>query len=249
MPLLAGALVSLPEAATHHASRVLRLRAGDEVAVFNGEGGEYPARLESVGKNVTARLGEHLVGDRESPLRVTLAQVIPAGERMDWIVQKATELGVARLVPLQSARSVVRLAGERADKRVAHWRGVAIAACEQCGRNRLPEITPIRELRGWLAETAGTGAGQVERQFVLSPDATLRLREVVSAMAETATTEAADAPRLTLLVGPEGGLEAGEEAAAFAAGWEGLSLGPRILRADTAGIAAIAAWQALAGDI
>lgn len=233
LPLAAGAIVDLPEAAAHHALRVLRLKSGDAVTLFNGEGGEYPGRIAESGRAVRVEVGEWRDVERESPLEVALAQALPAGDKMDWVVQKAAELGVARIVPLAAARSVLRLSGERAERRVGHWRSVAVSACEQCGRNRVPEIDPLRDLRSWLSMPA---PGKGGTKLLLSPQAELSLREV--------------RPQggVLLLVGPEGGLTEDEEAAARAAGFRGVSLGPRILRTETAGPAALAALAALHGD-
>jgi 16S rRNA (uracil1498-N3)-methyltransferase len=168
---------------------------------------------------------------RESPLAVVLAQGISSGERMDYTVQKSVELGVTVIQPLLTQRSVVRLTGERADKRVAHWQAVAAAACEQCGRNRVPEVLPVQSLTHWL----GTLRGGV--RYLLSPQAPNRLREL---------TRPADA--ITLLVGPEGGWDSTESAAAQTTGFAPLALGPRVLRTETAAVAALAAMQALWGD-
>lgn len=240
-PLHAQRVVGLPEAAAHHALRVLRLRAGDPVVLFDGKGGEYAGRLVEAGRAVRVELGAWRDIERESPLRITLAQALPAGDKMDWIVQKAVELGAVRVVPLAAARSVVRLVGERAARRVEHWRQVAVSACEQCGRNRLPEVLPVLDLRSWLAGLAGLAEKQGETdglRLLLSPGgAALRLGEV--------------SPRggVALLIGPEGGLTDDESAAAAACGFRAVSLGPRILRTETAGLAALAALAALHGDL
>lgn len=233
IPLAAQRSVDLPDAAAHHALRVLRLKPGDAVTLFNGEGGEYPGRIADAGRKVRVELAAWRDIERESPLEVTLAQALPAGDRMDWVVQKAVELGVARIVPLSAARSVVKLAGARAERRVEHWQSVAVSACEQCGRNRVPEIAPILDLRHWLSLQPANNGGQ---RLLLSPQAGLRLRDVPAQGG------------LTLLIGPEGGLTEDEEAAARAAGFQGMALGPRILRTETAGPAALAALAALHGD-
>jgi 16S rRNA (uracil1498-N3)-methyltransferase len=233
-PLRPDSLAELSPAAAHHALRVLRLVAGDAVTLFNGEGGEFRGRIVEAGRSVRVQLAEWLCVERESPLEITLAQALPSGDRMDWLVQKAVELGVARIQPLLAARSVVRLAGERADRRIAHWRSVAVSACEQCGRNRVPEIAPILDLRQWLG---GLPQDNEIGRLLLSPEGGRRPRDLTGTRG------------FQLLVGPEGGLSGEEAAAARAAGFADLSLGPRILRAETAGPAALAALGALHGDL
>ena len=233
LPLATAASLALPEAAAHHAARVLRLRAGDAVTLFNGQGGEYAARIAAIGKHdVTVTIERHDPVERESPLAVTLVQALSSGERMDLTIQKAVELGVTRIVPVASERSVVRLQGERADKRVAHWRQIVISACEQCGRNRLPEVSMIAALAAWL--TAEPSSAQ---RWVLLPGAATALRDLAR-------------PRtlIELLVGPEGGLTETEAAAALRAGYQPVRLGPRVLRTETAAPALLAAVQALWGD-
>ncbi len=232
-PLAPRSLAGLPAAAAHHALRVLRLSVGDAVTLFNGEGGEYPGRLVEAGRSARVELDEWLPIERESPLDITLAQALPSGDKMDFVVQKAVELGVARIQPLIASRSVVKLAGERAARRVEHWRQVAISACEQCGRNRLPEIAPILDLRQWLGQLAQDNEMQ---RLLLSPQGGRRPRELAG-------------NRFLLLVGPEGGLDAEEVSAARLTGFSDLSLGPRILRTETAGPAALAALGALLGDL
>ncbi len=233
-PLAAHSLVDLPADAAHHALRVLRLRNDETVTLFNGEGGEFPGRIVETGRGVRVQLEEWRAVERESPIEITLAQALPAGDKMDWIVQKAVELGVARIVPLVAERSVVRLAGERASRRTGHWRQVAVSACEQCGRNRVPEIASILALPAWLSQ--------------LEPDSeTCRL--LPSPKADRRSSGLRVSEKFLLLVGPEGGLTDDEEAIARAAGFEGLSLGPRILRTETAGPAALAALGVLFGDV
>lgn len=230
-PLPAGGEIPLPEALAHHAFRVLRLRDGDSVVLFDGGGDEVAARLIVRGKGGAALLSErHAVG-RESPLDLALVQALASGEKMDWIVQKAVELGVSTVIPVQAERSVLRLTGERATKRVEHWRQVAIAACEQSGRNRIPTIEPIAGLRDYLARV------NVPRRLLLSPVDGVRL----------ATLGRPDTA-LHLLVGPEGGWSEEEFAACAATGCIAIGLGPRVLRTETAGLAAVAAVQALWGD-
>lgn len=242
-PLSAGSRVALPAQAGAHVARVLRLAAGDALTLFDGRGGEWPARITSVrGTAVEARLGTHLAVERESPLRVTLLQALARGEKMDWVLQKATELGVARIVPVATERSVVQLDGERADRRVAHWQGIVAAACEQCGRNRVPEILQPARLE------AACAASAAPLKLLLAPGATTSLAAAAAsfgrpAAAPTPTTE------LALLIGPEGGLSDAEQAMAARAGFLPVSFGPRVMRTETASIAALGVLQGLAGDL
>ena len=236
VPLAAGASVMLPEGAARHAARVLRLGVGAAVALFNGEGGEYEARIASVRKDavqVDVLAWRDL--ERESPLRVTLVQALQAGDKMDLTVQKAVELGVADIQPVASRRSVLRLEGERASRRVEHWRGVAASACEQCGRNRVPGVAEVLPLMQWLSTLPMNGDASVQR-LMLAPGA------------EASLTMLAPASNAILLIGAEGGLDPQEVAAAAAAGFKPVRMGPRVLRTETAGLAALAAMQALWGD-
>ena len=231
-----GVRCVLPPAQARHVARVLRLRAGDAVALFNGDGCEYSAQVARIGKDaVTLVVTDCGAVDREAPLAVTLAQAASSGERMDFTVQKAVELGVAAIQPLASSRSVVRLDAARATKRLAHWQSVAIASCEQCGRNRVPLVSPLLELHEWLARGAGARDGATK--LLLSPVGAGRLREFTR-----------PAARIVLLAGPEGGFAPGEERAATDAGFAPVRLGPRVLRTETAAVAALAAMQALWGD-
>jgi 16S rRNA (uracil1498-N3)-methyltransferase len=230
-PLPASGAVPLPEALAHHASRVLRLRDGDPIVLFDGRGGEVAARLLAQGKAWLAELGEASSAERESPLQLVLVQALASGDKMDWIVQKAVELGAWAVVPVEAERSVLRLSGERAAKRLEHWRQVAVAACEQSGRNRVPAIEPIAALRDYLA-----GAHAALR-LVLDP-----------AHGARPASLAPPGGAVHLLVGPEGGWSEGELAACRVAGCTGIGLGPRVLRTETAGLAALAALQALWGD-
>lgn len=223
----------LPEALAHHAARVLRLRDGESVVLFDGLGGEVDATLVIQGRRVGARLGERRAVERESPLQVVLVQALASGDKMDWVVQKAVELGVGAIQPVQAERSVLRLAGERADKRAAHWQQVAVAACEQCGRNRVPPVHPVQALPAWLAAHRGASSPI----YVLAPGGASGL-----------AGESAPAATVHLLVGPEGGWSDAELAAFDAAGCRRLRLGPRVLRTETAGLAALAAMQARWGD-
>lgn len=233
LPLSPGAEIALPDAAARHAVTVLRLQIGDTLHLFNGEGGEYSASLVDVSKRETrVRLNAFLATERESPVDITLALGISAGERMDYSLQKATELGVSAIAPLATERSVVRLSGERADKRLQHWQHVVIAACEQCGRNRVPAVAPVQPIFHYLAQT-----GSGKRLLMLSPDAATPLKRVAPAAAAV------------LLIGAEGGLAPAEYQAAQASGFEPVKLGPRILRTETAPVAALAVLQALWGDL
>ena len=231
MALSPGAEIELPERAARHVA-VLRLRQGDAVTLFNGGGGEFAAELIRVSKDAArARLGPGRTIERESPLAITLAQCVSSGDRMDVTLQKSTELGVARIVPLASERSIVRLSQERADRRVVHWRGVVIAACEQCGRNRVPDVEAIMDLDTFLE-----GAKDDALRLLLAPDAAQDLKTLDPARA------------VTLLVGPEGGLSPGEWQRAEARGFVPVRFGPRVLRTETAPLAVVAAMQALWGD-
>ena len=229
----AHGLCDLPPDESHHVAHVLRLTAGDALVAFDGRGNEYDAVIERVSKSaVTLRMGDPKPVDRESPLQVTLVQGISSGERMDYTVQKAVELGVYAIQPVITERSVVRLDSARAVKRVAHWRSVAIAACEQCGRNQVPEIHPVASFAAWLG-TPGSDA----TRLTLAPDASVRLVEMKRI-----------AGAVILLIGPEGGLAPRERADAVAAGFSAARLGPRVLRTETAAVAALAALQTLWGD-
>jgi len=216
--------------------RVLRLKAGDAVVLFNGDGAEYAAIISEAGRDrlaldVTGRT----VTDRESPLAVTLAQAVSGGERMDYTVQKAVELGAAAIQPLTAERSVVRLQGERAAKRAEHWQAVVVASCEQCGRNRLPHLLPLLAFDAYLAGEAARRDDAL--RLMLSPSSARALRDF-------------DRPAgaIVLLAGPEGGFSPQEERAAEQAGFLPARLGPRVLRTETAAVAALAAIQALWGD-
>ncbi len=231
-PLVPGAVLALPEGAAAHAARVLRLVAGDALTLFDGRGGEYAARIAAVRKSgVDAEVLAFHERECESPLAIRLVQALQAGDKMDLTVQKAVELGVAAIQPVASRRSVVRLDGERAVRRVAHWQGVAASACEQCGRNRVPDVAAIEPLDRWLARPA-----EAPLRLMLSPEAGLTLQALPPARS------------LELLIGAEGGLDPREVAMAEAAGFVGVRLGPRVLRTETAGLAALAAIQTLWGD-
>jgi 16S rRNA (uracil1498-N3)-methyltransferase len=231
-PFVPGTTLTLPPAAAQHAVRALRLGEGDAIVVFDGSGGEYAATLAEVGKrDVLARVVEHRAIEREAALPIRLVQCLQGGDKMDYTIQKAVELGVSEIVPVISQRSVVRLDGERAAKRVAHWRQVVIAASEQCGRNRLAVVREIASLERWLAAPADGGL-----RLLLSPQAASSL----ASLARPAAVE--------LLVGPEGGLATREAEAALGADFCAIRLGPRVLRTETAGLAALSAIHACWGD-
>lgn len=230
--LALGARVSLSEAVSRHALGALRLKQGAEVVLFNGDGSEYAGVLEVRGSTAWVECRGRDTPERESPQEIWLAQGISAGDRMDYTIQKAVELGVAGIVPLTMRRSVVRLDGERAEKRRRHWRGIVISACEQCGRNRVPEIAPIARFEDWLGQAkalAGT-------KLLLDPDG--------GGLADLDKPAGA----VWLLAGPEGGIDPEERQLAAAVGFQPLRLGPRILRTETAGLAALAAMQTTWGD-
>lgn len=236
LPLRAGTSLTLPEAAARHAGRVLRLRVGDPLTLFDGAGGEYAARITALERSeVVVEVLAHSPCERESPLPVTLVQALQSGDKMDLTVQKAVELGVARIVPVLSRRSVVRLEGERAARRVEHWRGVVASACEQCGRNRLPAVDELAALERWLERPPDAGV----RRLMLAPGATTTLAALPPPVA---------GERIELLIGAEGGLAPEEMRAAALAGFVAVRLGPRVLRTETAGLAALAALQCLWGD-
>lgn len=226
-PLLTGETFDLPAGAARHV-QVLRLQPGDGITLFNGLGGEFAATIARMGRSdVQVNIGLHNPVEREASREIHLAIGMPANERMDWLVEKASELGVASIQPLLAERSVLRLKGERADKKLAHWRGVAIAACEQCGRNRVPLIHDITTLADWVGQApAGPRlllslqAGSVPLHHVALPS---------------------EAGPITFLSGPEGGLSAAEERCAQTAGFSPVTLGTRTLRAETAPLAALAA--------
>ena len=222
-PLAIGLALSLPPGAARHV-QVLRLQPGDAITLFNGEGGEFDATVTRMGRSdVEVDVGAHHAIEREAHRAVHLLAGITANERMDWLVEKATELGVASITPLVAERSVLKLKGERAEKKLAHWQGVAVAAAEQSGRNRVPPIHPAVTLTEWLKKAAPG-----ERWVLSLSEGTQPLSRQVN-----------QGP-VTVLSGPEGGLSPGEESAALAAGFAPVSLGPRVLRAETAPLAVLA---------
>jgi 16S rRNA (uracil1498-N3)-methyltransferase len=230
-PLQTGALIDLPAGAARHV-QVLRMQPGGVITLFSGalNGGEFEATITRMGRSdVQVQVGAHLAIEREPKRQVHLAMGVPANDRMDWLVEKATELGVASIQPLMTERSVLRLSGERADKKRAHWQAVAVAACEQCGRNRVPAVYAVMNLSTWLAALPES-AGQASRLL-------LSLRPETQAFASLWNTLG----DVTFLSGPEGGLGPTEEDAALARHFAPVSLGTRVLRAETAGLAALAA--------
>ncbi|MDI1272006.1 16S rRNA (uracil(1498)-N(3))-methyltransferase [Polaromonas sp.] len=231
LPLRTGEPLALPERAARHV-QVLRLQPGDVITLFNSQGGEFQATIERMGRSdVQVRVDAHSAVERETRRAVHLAVGMPANERMDWLVEKASELGAASITPLMAERSVLRLKGERADKKVAHWQGIAIAACEQCGRNRLPPVHEVGTLSDWLAELSP--ASSAEPRLLLS------LRADTQPLAQALAAYGRTTP-VTLLSGPEGGLSTAEEDAALARGFVPVTLGPRVLRAETAPLASLA---------
>jgi 16S rRNA (uracil1498-N3)-methyltransferase len=230
-----GAELELPESVAVHLSRVLRLSVGDECVLFNGDGHDYPARIVAQDKRGlrVAVSGSQPV-DNESSLRIVLLQGVARGEKMDLILQKATELGVAAIAPLWSQRSEVKLDGARAEKRLMHWHGVVASACEQCGRARVPEVAAPVSLAAALDALPPGGL-----RLILDPEGELALSGL------STQSDAA----IVLAVGPEGGWSPTDREQLRAAGFQGLKLGPRILRTETAGLAAIAALQSRLGDL
>ncbi|MBS1209884.1 MAG: ribosomal methyltransferase RsmE [Proteobacteria bacterium] len=231
LQLSLGQDLLLPAEVAHHAVRVLRLRYGEDVVVFDGAGEEYLGELLDLAGKPAVRLRERLLVEREAPLRITLVQALAVADKMDWIVQKAVELGAAAFQPIEAERCVLKLAGDRVGKRIEHWRQVAVSAAEQCGRKRLCEVHALARLPAWL------GQPDVGERWILAPEEGRALSEMPR-----------PAGPVSLLIGPEGGWSDKELAAAQAAGCRPVRLGPRVLRTETAGLAAIAAMMALWGD-
>ncbi len=234
VPLAVGARAPLSAGAFNHAVRVLRLRAGAPVVLFNGSGGEFHGVLESVNRREAVVWVEAFFPrEAEPPLQVSLAQCVSRGERMDYTLQKAVELGVAAVLPLISEHAIVSVGNkEHLARRLEHWRRIVIAACQQSGRNRLPPVHEPRALSAWLADGPPSGL-----KLILDPMAACRLTELLPP------------PAITLLIGPEGGFSQAEITHAHAAGFIGVRLGPRVMRTETAGLAALAALQTLWGDL
>ena len=234
-PVTTGKRLLVEGTAANHITRVLRLRNGDELTVFDGSGGEFGARIEEFRKDaVVVCVDERRTVDRESPLSLTLAQGISRGERMDWIIQKATELGATRIVPVFTKRSVVRLDDKQAERKLQHWRAITVAACEQCGRNRLPDLVTPVEFFDVLPVSFTPSA----TRLLLSPHADLRIDDLRDIQGG-----------VSVLIGPEGGLDEVEQEAAIAAGFKAVRMGPRVLRTETAAIAALTILQRYFGDL
>jgi 16S rRNA (uracil1498-N3)-methyltransferase len=272
--LSTGAELALDAAAARHV-QVLRMQPGMALTLFNGQGGEYSAQVTQMGRSeVRVQVGAHAALECEAPRAVHIAIGMPANERMEWLVEKATELGAASIQPLMTERTVLRLSGERAEKKQAHWQAIAVAACEQSGRNRVPVVHAIKTYNAWLAErrvtadnTADNAAAKATTQAtsqvagasdVLGPSAGLPLQQSMPlrcvfsvhsasvsahAFASSSTSAATQpSPAIECLCGPEGGLSPAEEAAAIAQGYAPVGLGPRVLRSETAPLAALAIW-------
>ncbi|WP_373990858.1 16S rRNA (uracil(1498)-N(3))-methyltransferase [Duganella sp. BuS-21] len=233
-PLAIGQIVALPEAVAHHI-QVLRLAQGGLITLFNGEGGEYTASLSEIARrSVTAEIKAHTPREIELPFAVTLAQALPEGSKMDWIIEKAIELGVSGFQPLAAQRCVVKLSAERAEKKLEHWRGIIVSASEQSGRNRLAQLTPPQDYKQWITQQ------DMHRRIILTPRAE-------QSLADWSRHHSPQA--VTLVVGPEGGLSEQEEDLALRHGALPLAMGPRILRTETAALAAVSILSAAWGGI
>jgi len=232
--LQTGRRLTVEGSAGNHISRVLRLRVGDALTLFNGQGGEYAGSIDEIRRDtVVVSILERRDVDRESPCQLTLAQGISRGERMDWVVQKATELGVWQIAPIFTERSIVQLDEKQASRKLQHWRSIAIAACEQSGRNHVPQITQPVGLYELLEKRTSSGTA-----LLLSPGAPLRIADLASS-----------GTQITVLIGPEGGLADVEQQAAVKAGFTPVRLGPRVLRTETAAVCALTLLQQKFGDI
>jgi 16S rRNA (uracil1498-N3)-methyltransferase len=247
--LSTDAELALDAAAARHV-QVLRMQPGGTLTLFNGQGGEYAAEVTQMGRSeVRVRVGAHNPVEREAPLQVHIAIGMPANERMEWLVEKATELGVASIQPLMTERTVLRLSGERADKKVAHWQAIAVAACEQSGRNRVPQVFPVLSWAAWLA-AASKRPVQPALRCVLSVHHASVAAQAFAHSARAWSQPAAHvhgtalhAHSIECLCGPEGGLSPAEEAAAITSGYTPVGLGVRVLRSETAPLAALSLWE------
>ena len=237
-PIPLSGWFDLPPDAAHHAARVLRLRVGDTVEIFDGLGNECSGRISDLtGRSVTVADLAATNINRESPLHVVLAQALTSSEKMDWVIQKATELGVTEIQPIDTARSVAKLSAERATKRLEHWQQVAISACEQCGRNVLPKIHAPLDIMVWLQQTAMPNTQIVAAKYILQPEGATRLHD-----------QGIPQGKVVLLVGAEGGFSEAESTAALQCGFTSVRLGARVMRTETAAIAGLAVLQTLWGD-
>lgn len=233
-PLPDSGSFDLPPDAAHHAARVLRLREGDAVQIFDGAGNERHGVIDELGgKRVVVGNISAVAADRESPLKVLLAQALTSSEKMDWVIQKATELGVTEIQPIDTERSVAKLSAERAAKRLEHWQQVAISACEQCGRNTLPLIHPPLDIMAWLQQMKSASS----TKLILLPQGATSLH-----------AQAKPQGSVTLLIGAEGGFTQAESDSAILCGFTPIRLGARVLRTETAAVAGLAALQTLWGD-
>lgn len=233
-PLSAHRRVELDEASSRHLTRVLRIASGDPLVVFDGRGAEYPARVAEIGRRLTVELGERAAVDKESPIALTLIMGIARSDHMDFAIRKSTELGIAAIVPAITARTQASRSRAQLERRMRHWEGIIISACEQCGRNTLPVLAHPQALAGVIGTPPKAGT----LRLVLSPDGELTARGL-----------ARPGTGVELLVGPEGGLTAEELELAMASGFRSFRLGPRVLRTETAAISAIAILQAVWGDL
>nr|WP_315223068.1 16S rRNA (uracil(1498)-N(3))-methyltransferase [uncultured Duganella sp.] len=233
-PLAVGQLVALPDTVAHHI-QVLRLAQGELITLFNGEGGEYSATLTQIERrSATVEIKAHHARDVELPFAITLAQALPEGTKMDWIIEKAIELGVSGFQPLAAQRCVVRLSAERAEKKMGHWRGIIASASEQSGRNRLAQLAPLQDYKQWITQQ------DMHRRIILTPRAQQSLPDWARHQGPQA---------VTLVIGPEGGLSEQEEDMALRHGALPLAMGPRILRTETAALAAVGALSAIWGGM
>jgi 16S rRNA (uracil1498-N3)-methyltransferase len=233
-PLAIGQIANLPEAVAHHV-QVLRLAQGELITLFNGDGGEYSATLSQIERrSVSVEIKAHSARDVELPFAITLAQALPEASKMDWIIEKAIELGVSGFQPLAAQRCVVRLSAERAEKKLAHWQGIIVSASEQSGRNRLAQLAPPQDYKQWITQQ------DMHRRIILTPRAEQSLSEWARHQGPQA---------VTLVIGPEGGLSDAEEDLALRHGALPLAMGPRILRTETAGLSAVAVLSALWGGM
>ena len=231
--LAPGGSIDLPVEAAHHADRVLRMKPDDKLQVFDGRGGEWSAHIVRMKPTVHVALDVFDPASNTPDLQVTLVQALPAADKMDWVLQKAVELGVAAIQPVVAKRSVVRLSGDKLERRQVHWHNVVIAACEQSGTNAVPVVAPLLDLPQYMAQPPVEN----ETRLIMLPDTAVRLRDLPM-----------PAGPVTILVGPEGGLEKGEIDLALLSGFQPLGFGPRVLRTETAGLAMLAAMMAQWGD-